>query len=105
RARSIVQLEGWIWQRIGNAMIDQAGPNRAHDHSLLSAASNNKAADHDIVTGLNKGARGDVTQRRCGWRRDKSIPHRFRGALRAVLVAAAIITASADVDVLSGRQV
>src|SRR5205807_843526 len=38
-------------------------------------------------------------------RRDKRITHRFRDALRAVEVAAAIITARADVDVLSGRQV
>src|SRR5207253_3365526 len=44
--------------------------------------------------------------RRYGGRRDKSIAHRFRDALRAVFVAAAaIITASADVNVLSGRQV
>ena len=35
----------------------------------------------------------------------KCIPHRFRNALRGVQVAAAIIAASADVEVLSGRQV
>ena len=35
----------------------------------------------------------------------KSIPHGFRDALRAVEIAAAIITTSADVDVLSGREV
>src|SRR5207302_2366286 len=43
--------------------------------------------------------------RRYGGRRDKRIPHRFRDALRGVRVAAAIITASADVEVLSGWQV
>ena len=40
------------------------------------------------------------------WRRGKlgqeHIPHGFRDALRAVLVATAIITASAEVEVLSG---
>src|SRR6266436_10212522 len=38
-------------------------------------------------------------------RSQKGIPHGFREALRAVEVAAAIITASANVDVLSGREI
>src|SRR5438309_949735 len=60
----IMQLQGRIGQRIGNAILGQGGANGAHDYSLLSAASNNKAADHDIVAGLDKGARGDVAQLR-----------------------------------------
>src|SRR5437660_7268982 len=57
-----MQLEGRIGQRIGNAMIDQAGPNCAHDHSLLPAAGDDKSPDHDVVAGLDKGTRGDVTK-------------------------------------------
>src|SRR5437870_292532 len=57
-----MQLQRRIVQRIGNAMIDQAGPNRAHDHPLLPAAGDDKSPDHDVVAGLDKGARGDVTK-------------------------------------------
>src|SRR4029077_11267923 len=60
----IVQLQSRILQRISNAMIDQAGPNCAHDYLFLPATGNDKSPDHDIVAGLDKGARGDVTKLR-----------------------------------------
>src|SRR5712692_109184 len=60
----IVQLQGRILQRIGNALIDQAGADRAQNYFLLSAARDDNSADHDIVAGLDKGARGNVPKLR-----------------------------------------
>src|SRR4029077_7878945 len=70
---AIVQLQGRIQQRVGNAMLRQLRTNGSNNYSLCLAPLNDEAANHDILAGLHKGARGDVTELRYHSRRLRAV--------------------------------
>src|SRR5207245_10065693 len=63
-ARTIVQFQGRILQRIGNTVLTKLRANGADDHSLGLRALDDKSSDHHVVTYLHKGAGTDVAKDR-----------------------------------------
>src|SRR5438093_6185425 len=58
-ARAIMQFQGRILQRIGNAILTELRANGADDHSLGLRALDDKSSDHHVVARLHKGAGTD----------------------------------------------
>ena len=57
-----MEFQGWICQRIGDAEIRQAGPDRAKKHPRRSCSRDDGSADHHVIAGLDETARRDVGQ-------------------------------------------
>src|SRR5215208_3252955 len=61
RSCAVMQLQCRISQGIGNAILGELRANRPNNYSFWCPL-NHEASNHHIVTRLNQGARGDVSQ-------------------------------------------
>src|SRR5260370_6254022 len=73
-SRAIVQLQAWIKQRIGNAILSKLRTYGANNHPLCLHSLNNEPANHHIVASLHECARGDVTKLRWNRGRLRTVP-------------------------------
>jgi len=61
RAISVVQLQNWIGQGIGDAVLRKRRPERACNHFCRQVSADDEAADHDVARGADLAPRRNIT--------------------------------------------